>query len=256
MYIGKQLKHGIIKMEGEQQILKGRRSMKTQARMYVSAVAMMVGVLCAVNGYAGLDIQEYGFGSITNNNYIDAQIGQQQLSVWITDQGTIDDNGEILHLVGFKFMNAGPDECVITEIYFQGGPLFEFVGIDEDLIGVDFDEGEVGDVSPGNLPGGKSITPQFIADAVFSMQPNNPAPKWGVGPGETVEVIYSLEPISTCMDIVNQLDLGDMRIGIHVQSFVSGGSESFINVPEPATLIILGLGGLALQSRRVIKHRK
>ena len=94
------------------------------------------------------------------------------------------------------------------------------------------------------------MTPQFIADAAFSIEPLAPEPFHGVGPGQWVEVVYALQPASTLMDIINQLDNAEMRIGIHVQGFAGGGSESFVNVPQPATMALLGLGGLILRKRR------
>ena len=47
---------------------------------------------------------------------------------------------------------------------------------------------------------------------------------------------------------------GRLRIGVHVQGFASGGSESLLNppLPEPSTLALLAVGlvGLARAGRR------
>jgi hypothetical protein len=186
-------------------------------------------------------MQTYGFYNITNNNAVDASIGQAQLSVVVSDYGT--------DLVSFKFVNEGPADCVITEIYFQDGSILGFASINESLAGVDFKEDEVGSVNPKNLPGGMSIDPQFIATTGFSIEPLNPEPTWGVEPGEWVEIVYSLQSGKTYANIIEELDSADLRIGIHVQSFASGGSESFIT-PEPTTMGLLALGGLVLRKRR------
>jgi hypothetical protein len=185
-----------------------------------------------------LDTKTYGFYNITNNSAANAATGQSQLAVQVYDYGT--------DLVSFKFSNTGLEDCVITEIYFQGDSILEFDSIDESLPGVDFNDDEVGNAKPGNLPGGKSMAQQFLSTTGFSIEPINPAPHWGVGPGEWVELVYSIQAGSVFEDIVQELDNADLRIGIHVQSFDNGGSESFVNVPEPATMILLTLSGLFL----------
>ncbi|MHC4291431.1 MAG: PEP-CTERM sorting domain-containing protein [Planctomycetota bacterium] len=212
-------------------------------------VLMVIGMMCASNALALLDTETYGFYNITNNSAANASIGEAQLSVEVSDEGMIVQNSDTLNLVGFKFMNEGPDHCVITEIYFQTMSLLDFHSIDENLPGVDFKESEVGSISPGNLPGGKSISPKFIATTAFSIEPLNPEPKWGVEPGEWVAIYYTLQVGTTAQNVFDELANEQTRIGLHVQSFDNGGSESFIT-PEPATMILLGLGGLMLRKRK------
>ena len=220
------------------------KAMKRQVKTYISAALAVFCVICISNLQASLDAQVYGFYNITNNSVVDAAIGESQLSVWVSDYGT--------EWVSFKFSNEGPDDSVITEIYFQDGSILGFASIDESLPGVDFDE--AGSTAPRNLPGGMSIMPQFTAATGFSIAALNPGPHWGVGPGEWVEVIYSLQPGRTCTDIIEELNNESLRIGIHMQSFDGGGSESFVSVPGPATMALLGLGGLILRKRRKMNH--
>ncbi|MGH0029483.1 MAG: PEP-CTERM sorting domain-containing protein, partial [Myxococcota bacterium] len=65
---------------------------------------------------------------------------------------------------------------------------------------------------------------------------------------------FTLQGGQTLADVVTDLTTGDLRIGIHVIGFSSGGSESFINtpVPEPGTAVLLGAGlaATALARRR------
>lgn len=216
--------------------------MKSPTKKFIKAVFIVAGMVCVLNAQATLDTQTYSFHNITHNDAADASVGEAQLSVQIFDRGT--------NRVGFKFSNEGLDGCVITEIYFQGGSILGFSSIDESLPGVEFDE--VGSTSPRNLPGGMSIMPQFTATTELSIASLNPGPHWGVGPGEWVEVVYSLQPGKIYADIIQELNHADLRIGIHVQSFAGGGSESFINdVPEPGSMAMLILGGFLLR-----KHRK
>jgi hypothetical protein len=203
---------------------------------------MVIGMMCVAHVQAVLDTQTYGFYNITNNSTTNALIGQTQLSMDVSDYG--------VGLVSFKFINEGLEDCVISEIYFQDGSILGFSSINESLSEVDFKEEEIGNINPKNLPGGKSIDPKFIATTAFSIEPLNPEPTWGVGPGEWVEIVYSLQSTKKYADIIGEMDNADLRIGIHVQSFADGGSESFINTPEPATMVLLGLGGLVLRKRR------
>ena len=210
---------------------------------------MMISMICVSTVQAVLDTQTYDFYNITNNSAANASIGEAQLSVEVSDEGMVLQNSDTLNLVGFKFTNEGPEHCVITEIYFQTMSLLDFHSIDENLPGVDFKESEVGSISPGNLPGGKSISPKFIATTAFSIEPLNPEPKWGVEPGEWVAIYYTLQVGTTAQNVFDELANEQTRIGLHVQSFDNGGSESFIT-PEPATMILLGLGGLMLRKRK------
>ncbi len=57
----------------------------------------------------------------------------------------------------------------------------------------------------------------------------------------------------TVADVLQDLADGTLRIGIHVQGYASGGSESLVNVPELGTGPLVGLGTALLgvmRSRR------
>ena len=69
-----------------------------------------------------------------------------------------------------------------------------------------------------------------------------------MNPGETLGLVFALLGGSDFDDVLNALAGGQLLIGIHVQAFASGGSESFINVapiPVPAAFLLYG-SGLAL----------
>jgi hypothetical protein len=113
---------------------------------------------------------------------------------------------------------------------------------------VDFSAG----ASPGNLPGGNNVSPVFSASTGLTADSNPPAQPNGVNPGEFLEIVFA----ANANDVLDAINGSTLRIGIHVQGFSGGGSESFINrpnpVPEPTTMLLLGLGliGLAGVGRR------
>lgn len=180
-----------------------------------------------------------GFGCITGNLASDCTIGEAQLTVEITDQGG--------GVVRFHFRNSGPSASVISEVYFDDGSLLAIAAV-VDGPGVDFEQ----DASPPNLPGGQNAIPPFQVTAGFLAESQPAPPANGVGPGEWVAIDFTLQGAQTYADVLNDLDSGALRIGIHVIAFSSGGSESFINVPEPsaAALILSGLAAAALRARR------
>lgn len=187
--------------------------------------------VCAGTSKAAL-IATYDFYNISNNNPIDAAVGEAQISVYVH-------NGD--GVVTFEFSNTGPESCAITDIYFDDGHLLGISSIDDSLAGVDFKKG----ASPSNLPGGENFG--FFADEAFSIEAAPPPAKNGVDPDEWVSIVYTLSGGSV-EEVIEELNTGVLRIGIHVQDFDFEGSEAFINnVPEPATILLLTLGGLILR---------
>jgi hypothetical protein len=171
-----------------------------------------------------------GFDCITNNLAGDCAIGEAQLEVEVTA-------GPGANQVSFKFTNSGPSASSITDVYFDDGTLLGIASIVNGT-GVSFAQ----DASPPNLPGGNSISPPFQVTAGFLADSNPPAQPNGVNPGEMLTIIFDLQGGGVFQDILDELGDGTLRIGIHVQGYSSGGSESFVNVPEPALGLLLALG--------------
>jgi hypothetical protein len=201
----------------------------------------------------------FSFDNITNNNAGDAAIGVAQLFVEVSDIG----GGQVL----FTFFNRGPEASSITDTYFDadGSSLLSLAGlIDADdgiggNAGVDFSVG----ASPPNLPGANNASPPFVTTVGFLADPDPPVQANGVNPGESLGIIFDLAGIMTFADVLSEIADGTIRMGIHVQGFDSGGSESFVNnppnpVPIPAAVWLFGsaLIGLIGISRRRAKLTK
>jgi hypothetical protein len=187
----------------------------------------------------------YGFQNITSNNATNAAIGEAQLALDVTGGA---------NQISFEFLNSGSQSCIITQIYLYlpsvSSYSLSFSSFQTDNPStIKYSLG----ASPGHLPGG----PQ---NPYFAASPLNPQPQNGIGPEENLSITFTILD-GEFNDVLAALNSGTFIVGIHVQSFANGGSESFINdtpmapVPEPATLILLGAGlvGLAGFGKKIKK---
>lgn len=202
--------------------------------------SFLVSISIILVGLTSAKALTLGFECITNNKATDAAIGEAQLFVVITAQ----ESDQVL----FTFENTGPAPSFIAQIYFDDGTLLGIASIINGP-GVSFSQG----ATPPNLPGGENLSPPFNVTAGFLADAKNPSPQYGVNTGEWVGILFNLLPGMDFSDVVDALNSGELRIGIHVQGFASEGSESFVNrVPEPSTVLLLGVGlvGLGLINRK------
>ncbi len=193
----------------------------------------------------------YYFEAITSNGIGSPEIGEAQLSVDVTDAG----NDQVL----FTFLNVGPDASSIADVYFEDSnpmtllSLNSLIDADENGgdSGVDFSTG----ATPGNLPAGNTVG--FMATAGFTADSDSPVQPNGVNPGESLGVLFDIVQGSSFAAVLNDLNTSGLRIGIHVQGFANGRSESFVNclptepgcgevppqqTPEPGTIFLMGSG--------------
>jgi len=201
----------------------------------------------------------YGFYGITLNDTSGGAVvdGVANLSVEVIDLGFNSLLG--FNQVEFKFINSSTSSS-LTDVYFDDGSLLGIASITDSGTGVSFSQF----ASPGNLPGANLASPAFQTTAGFSADSNPAVSPNGVTNGEWVAIKFNLLSGKTYADTLAALALpngggaGDLRIGLHVQSYPGGYSESFINnpvpVPEASTYAMmlagLGLVGLMGAARR------
>lgn len=194
------------------------------------------------------------FSCISGNNSGNCAIGQQQLSVEVSDPG----NNQAL----FTIYNLGPDASSVEGVYFDDGTLLGIsylIDMDEGIggdPGVDF---TAGSAAPPNLPGGNSINPAFVTTAGFLADSDPPTQHNGINPGESLGIAFDLQTGSNFDFLINDLRTAQLRIGLHVIGFGSGGSESFVNntlttvaIPTPLALFCSGLAVLLFHRKAVL----
>lgn len=199
------------------------------------SITLMVAIPAIAIWYNFYHIAEEGdgFSELANGT-----IGETQLSMDVMEYNA----DQIL----FTFSNSGPDASSITDIYFDDDlPLLEFAGDFFTTGTVVFSEG----AAPSDLPAGNLIS--FSSN--YSYDSNTPGLQQnGINPGESLGMLFNYagnagESGEYDFDtVIAALNAGTMDVGIHVQGFDDGDSESFVTskapVPEPATMLLLGVG--------------
>jgi len=231
---------------------------------------------------AAVASEQFSFTSIAENG--SGTGAQYSVTVYGHDDNTSAFNTNVgVHQALFVFKNTAAVASSISEIYFQDGTLLDIATVKQSA-GVDFG---IDTATPANLPGGKSLTPQFIPTrSFFSVDSENPQVKKGVNvSSEWVGVLFDLKsPNNTYAAVVNALNqtglyIGNddhlhgtggapaLRIGIHVTGLSDPvGSESFVSVangggvssvPEPSTmaLALCGLFGIGLTQARRLRRK-
>ena len=153
--------------------------------------------------------------------------------------------------VDFTFYNESLVPSSLSAVYFDDGSLLGIAAVTNGP-GTSFTQ----PATPGNLPGANLLDPPFVTTEEFCVDGDPPPAQNGVNPVdpgeplEWVQITFDLVGDATLADVLDELYTGVLRIGVRVTALPDGSSESGVNVPEPATVFILGLGALALLRRR------
>ena len=182
--------------------------------------------------YSFIHIVESGDGP---TQLADGAIGEGQLFLEVNDPNPSD--GQI----DFIFTNIGPEASSITDVYFDDGTLLSIASITNTPSLVQFSQL----ASPPDLPGGNNLLPPFVTTLGFSADSDPPTEPFGINPGESLGITFDLQSGGVLNDVIDELASGVLRIGIHVQGYDSGGSESFVNsgvIPAPGAILLGSIG--------------
>ncbi len=203
------------------------------------------GILAACGTAAFADPVNVSFSRITSN--AGTTNPASQLNALVSDAGG--------GMVGFRFTNNVGIASSITDIYFDDNNEQLTYASRTQSGGVSFSQF----ANPGNLPSGNNVN--FATTMSLSFDSDAPASHNGVNTAsEWLQLVFAIGGGRTFADVVNDLQSGELRIGLHVQAIGTGGqSDSFVNLP-PATVIVplpttaalgmAGLGGIAARRRR------
>jgi len=156
-----------------------------------------------------------------------------------------------LDVVDFAFYNESLINSSIAGIYFDDGSLLGIAAITNGP-GTSFSK----NATPSDLPGAGILDPPFVTTDEFRIDGDPPESHNGVNPVELgnplewVRVSFDLINGGTLSSVLDELNSGQLRIGVHVIALPDGSSESAVSIPEAGTFILLALGGAALLARR------
>ena len=170
----------------------------------------------------------------------------------------------------------------IKEIYFDDGIVLGLSQVinSQDFSGVAGIGGSTsfnaGSASPGDLPGGELLNPDFVVTAGFLADSGKGGPTTGLDQSnERLGIVFTTKPPSAELPvngypgILHTLLTGDLRVGLHICAIDSDDkeSDSYVNstptfapppppVPEPSSLVLIAIGGAfgVFRGRRILRR--
>lgn len=180
----------------------------------------------------------YPLSCVTQNSATNCN-SASQFTIEVADGGTSLGS----QTVAFTFRNAAIVESSIKTLFFdQSSPFLDSFRLPTYSPGVLY----LPTAKPKNLPGPVPFDTDFSLEKVGSI--SNGVDR----SSEFATIRLALSSGNTVNDVIDAMNTGGLRIGIHVGAFANGGSEVFLSqVPEPAAYaVVLALGLLVLFWKR------
>ena len=202
----------------------------------VKVVFMGVALLLATNTSVVM-ASSYGFGCITSNepgncaaesafSFTVEEVLMGQVTFTLFHENTMTDTGQV------------------TEVYFDGSDnLGNYLSSNPE-----WNER----VSPPSLPSEGNANPAFDTDFALDsdFQSGGQTNNVPLEAGGSLEIVFALVALTSFSDVVDAIEDGRLRLGLHVRSIELGGrdgSESFVStVPVPAAVWLMGTGLIGL----------
>ncbi|GEM_PF-2660351 len=179
--------------------------------------------------------------SITNHNTANVTAGEN--GIWFKTRT------DSPHVIYFDFYNTCVSPATVGRIVFDFPSEIKHVGSEMWDLHIDSMVFDFIDSPTLLFPGTNNITPVFHNEFELGKIPDLSSTAYGLHRGQILHLKLFVYMPDT-YNVENAINTGAFRIGFY-STFSNGGNESFVSipVPEPLTIVFIGLGSLMLRKQ-------